>query len=683
MYVSKHILIIFLHLFILLVIPTTMDTSGTKIIITGINFGLLQPEVTFLGANNHLAGLCSITSTGHTKIECISPQGRGTGSFSVFVKSGNQLSEILAFAGTEKVGLPTIIYNNPRISNIILPIDRSTSGNFILRLEGANFGGNKTTTSGGVSLNGNGVEVSIGDRLCTPILKLTHNIIDCIVSENEGGKNNGIRVVVAGKMSSNTADEASSIARLSFSKPVIESIEGWPQNGMPTTGGKNLTIIGRNFGLGGGIVTRTLKIGIFTYTSSDIQLSGNHTRLTFIAPPGEDTKKRISITVTGQTSEPTFDTYDYASPIANKITADRYPTSGCNKYLDADSKAQARICADPSTFEIHGSNFGLSLPSVIVKDFLGNDLECTIIQHNHVLIKAVLRPGIGSAIVTIKAGSAGLQRKSNSLTFMYDKPAVYSVWSGPTLKSLKVSGVFDASAPKDQILFIFGENFGETSTSLNVTLNGKPCDQAIWNPAARNTKPQGFPYITCKPFATRIGPQEISITVGGQTGTASKMVDGSHLAALCSSGFYGLQGEWCVECWHYYVENTRKYVANCSGEYMEQAWPYSDISGSSEPVPLAEFHSWPPSECIGDPEFCLKSFAESSGASLIPKKCSDIIVNAETALKKQLLSVKINETFLDHYPFAKSEDECNEPYQPGLFCHPLRVNISSASATSR
>ena len=97
---------------------------------------------------------------------------------------------------------------------------------------------------------------------------------------------------------------------------------------------------------------------------------------------------------------------------------------------------------------------------------------------------------------------------------------------------------------------------------------------------------------------------------------------------------------------------------------------------------MATYHSWPPSECIEDPEFCLKSFAESSGELYIPTKCKEAMNSAETEVNQKVLSLKPNQTLLDIYPLENAEDECNEAKLPGLYCHPLRVN-STISGTTR
>ena len=113
------------------VLPTAMDTAGTDIIITGSNFGVSIPSVSFLGKNGLRAGPCTVTSHDHANIECRSPPGRGDGVFSVFVTAGNQLSEVLAYAGFEKDGLLQVTYNHPFITGIVLPEHRSTAGNYI------------------------------------------------------------------------------------------------------------------------------------------------------------------------------------------------------------------------------------------------------------------------------------------------------------------------------------------------------------------------------------------------------------------------------------------------------------------------------------------------------------------------------------------------------------------------
>ena len=663
------------------VTPYSMQTEGSDILITGSNFGVATAQVLIMGLDNVKAGNCKVVTQEQTLITCRTPEGRGIKDFSVFIKAGNQHSYALAFAGFKKAGLPQVEYGDPRITKIEAPTERATLGNFRIRIVGENFGGNKTTLSGGIASGGNDVKVSIGYRQCAPIVLLTHRLIECVVKQSEGGAGNGVLVVVAGRRSSGTVEDASTSARLSFSKPVIFEIVGWPSSGMPTAGGKNLTIVGRNFGINGS--ARTLKIGGIEYAASTVQLMGTHEKLSLVAPAGEDTNLQVTVTVTGQTSDPAPRTFDYARPFLTGLAAeDGYPTSGCVAYEDADSTTQSRSCRDLAMFELEGNNFGLSLPTVTVRDTLGKDIECQVVTHSHTAIQALLPPGIGPALVSVSSGSTGKQRASNQQTFSYNKPKVFSVWSGVSLKSLKVSSVFDASAPDNELLFVFGDEFGETSTPINITLNGKPCSQATWNPAARDTKPQGFPYLTCKPPPTRVGSQEIAITVGTQTGVSSRMIDGSSLSALCASGFYGLSGEWCATCWHFYVDGARKYVANCTGEYVDQAWPYS-ISGTSEPVPLAEFHSWPPHECIENPEFCLQSFAESSGESYIPETCSDDVEAAEADLVKRSLALKVNQTMLDIYPL---EEPCNDAFRPGMFCHPLRVNFSkapNAAATTR
>ena len=177
-----------------------------------------------------------------------------------------------------------------------------------------------------------------------------------------------------------------------------------------------------------------------------------------MAPPGEDTGLPITLTVTGQTSAPALQTYDYALPVVSKIVSGGYPTSGCLLYKDADSDAQTRSCSEPAVFVLEGENFGLSQPTVTVLDILNVEIECTIVKHTHFAIHARLPPGIGSAVVATTAGSIGKQRPSNTIGFLYNKPVVNSVWSGPTLKSLQKSSVFDASAPTNELLFIFGDN---------------------------------------------------------------------------------------------------------------------------------------------------------------------------------------------------------------------------------
>ena len=242
---------------------------------------------------------------------------------------------------------------------------------------------------------------------------------------------------------------------------------------------------------------------------------------------------------------------------ATKSTG-RFPTSGCEEYKahkDGDSR---RECGTRAQFWLHGKNFRGQHSSSSSVHFSGipdsmfeaegfsncvpvdSDSDtnlavtsespttmhmcaCVVLEHSHERLRAELPPGLGYAAVTVSTGSTEKKRRSRKLSYRYDPPQINTVWSGPALRSLKVSSVFDASSPAGQSLYVFGENFGESASEINITLNGEPCLNAEWNLPSEDTKPPGFPYLTCNPIRTTVGPKDILVSLGNQSRLTSRL----------------------------------------------------------------------------------------------------------------------------------------------------------------
>jgi hypothetical protein len=151
---------------------------------------------------------------------------------------------------------------------------------------------------------------------------------------------------------------------------------------------------------------------------------------------------------------------------------------------------------------------------------------------------------------TVKA-PATLERASNGQMFNYSKPDIVKIRFGPDLNTLsgdkfgaiggKATGVKEATDGADPYswrIFIFGENFGETATPINITLsdectmdandkerslcptsslcpghpkcmariNSETCIDARWHKHQKHDYAQkGRPFLSCEPLPTPVG----------------------------------------------------------------------------------------------------------------------------------------------------------------------------------
>ena len=151
---------------------------------------------------------------------------------------------------------------------------------------------------------------------------------------------------------------------------------------------------------------------------------------------------------------------------------------------------------------------------------------------------------------TVKA-PATLERASNGQMFNYSKPDIVKIRYGPDLNTLsgdkfgaiggKATGVKEATDGADPYswrIFIFGENFGETATPINITLsdectmdandkdrslcptsslcpghpkcmariNSETCIDARWHKHQKHDYAQkGRPFLSCEPLPTPVG----------------------------------------------------------------------------------------------------------------------------------------------------------------------------------
>ena len=107
------------------------------------------------------------------------------------------------------------------------------------------------------------------------------------------------------------------------------------------------------------------------------------------------------------------------------------PTSGC-----ADFQKDAERCELYAKLVVHGSNFGLTPPEVLVSSLAAARASAEIIHFSHDIIIAQVPPGFGNAHIHVIAGPPSDRRivPSNvSLGFEYSPPVITSTTWGPDL----------------------------------------------------------------------------------------------------------------------------------------------------------------------------------------------------------------------------------------------------------
>ena len=153
-----------------------------------------------------------------------------------------------------------------------------------------------------------------------------------------------------------------------------------------------------------------------------------------------------------------------------------------------------------------------------------------------------------------------------------------------------------------------GENFGETSSPVEISISGQKCLQGThygWSQTTTLDHPwsnSGRPYLSCIPQETRVGEKTLKIKVAHKTihlSAPSSQATGP-LYARCFKNFYGLYGEHCISCWKFnrqtkYSKSVEAgeltvFAAECTGEFAPKV-------GMSEPLAKAGFAILPPSEC--------------------------------------------------------------------------------------
>ncbi len=306
--------------------PTTGPVAGNVIItIEGSSFGSTA-KVTVGGQD------CPVENRTASLLECTLPPGAGS-LLEVRVSRDAMVSNALAFT-----------YDFPEITGIE-PAAGPTRGGVRLTISGNNFAPGKAS-------------VRVGQSACG-VLSVSDGELVCALPEGSGvGRT--VRLTQAGQASNGVAFD--------YLEPALSLIS--PDKG--PTSGQIITIVGDNFGAQSATVS-------FGSDSCAVQ-SQDHDRIVCEVPPGVGKGHTLSVTLDGQSSEPSSFSYD--APVITEV----YPAFG------------ARSGGTPITIE--GSSFGATGAAVSL-----GGADCPVGSQTHTQIVCELPPGEGRGVpLTVAVG---------------------------------------------------------------------------------------------------------------------------------------------------------------------------------------------------------------------------------------------------------------------------------------
>ena len=613
-----------------------MPTSGQIITVFGNNFGTDKNFMRVTWGNIRLSIFSLTFLNNKYQLLCHIPPGVNHTVKSLTIFVNDQDSSLTPVNKNSKTFF--FRYGPPSISRVDLGKNTRTAGGYLVWVYGQNFGNRLDV-----------VDVYIGGILAE-VVSVDHGSIGVLVAEGQGRGRHIYAQVLR---------ESTLLAKETFdySPPRVDYLTSTFDKIFPTSGidpftkkGVRVSLYGDNFGVG-------KDIKIFFGNETDIMwaipLHVRHTEINFTVPPGEGRNLSVTVRVSNQTGESVDFSVGYQPPRLFNITpvvADSgFPPSGCQSFEKFIRPGQVGVmCQQKILVRLLGDNFG-RYPSVNMKRSVGEiSVSCTILNSSHTEIIIELPPGLGRASLRVQAGGFD----SNDVMIEYSRPRLDGIVYGKTILTATVSNTFDAkgSASGDEVprIFFLGENFGEEKTEIRILVGGQECLEPIhhgWSGFETLKHPwqqSGRPYLSCIPQETTVGRKGIIIAVAGviaDFNSPSSMSQSSSLYARCFEHYYGLMGEYCVECWHFETvgrsrrsatrEIMKIYATTCKGEF-------SHSLGTSEPIANDGFSILPPQECL-QTNCLFDGKRYESSRDMIPDTCVPVVVEKVTMSRQETL----------------------------------------------
>ena len=414
---------------------------------------------------------------------------------------------------------------------------------------------------------------SCGD-VSSPVLTVTDSQIEFALPAGEGA-NHAVTVKVGGQLSTTSQNFA-------YAPPNIVSIS--PPYG-PTDGSQPITINGTNFGTQSSVITVNYYYETFTFSRafSYSEHSHDHRQISNIPMPAGQGKSnvRVTVTVNGQTSaaytitppptkvavegypNPVAISGAYLPPRVDSMAPPSGPTSGCNEFEAASdwrkNPTVKRKCGEDAMILFTGVSFGLGgtagntqvemrelgetwssadttceLPTclIIASDMTTYTLRIKgethtvhqILEHTHNTLRIKAPRGLGSnRKLRVRVGDQLLP--GNEQTYNFEPPKDMAFTPLPV----------DALGSTLEITA--DDGFGETNSSVTLTIGGKACENAMWKPLHTEL---GRPYLECNPVADVAGVKDIILNVALTEHvypvSSYKMFNRSEMFSICMGG---------------------------------------------------------------------------------------------------------------------------------------------------
>ena len=219
---------------------------------------------------------------------------------------------------------------------------------------------------------------------------------------------------------------------------------------------------------------------------------------------------------------------------------------------------------------------------------------CKVLEVDHGRIVCEPKPGVGAVLDVVVAmnqpvdlspcaAATGAFQNGRSVC-AYSAPAQNATFGFEAPNSISFTAVASRSSRLDAVgeqIFIKGANFGDSSSFVEVLMNGRPCTAPQWKDAAkRSMNCEGFecepsftePFVVCNTPDDVVGEKQVTITVALQRVTLQRAQCGApsnatvsaaaraelerceRLAAVpvleteCKPGSFGEVGRLCALC---------------------------------------------------------------------------------------------------------------------------------------
>eukprot|EP01138_Halocafeteria_seosinensis_P015194 gb/GECG01015507.1/.p1 GENE.gb/GECG01015507.1/~~gb/GECG01015507.1/.p1 ORF type:complete len:3818 (+),score=398.83 gb/GECG01015507.1/:1-11454(+) len=513
-----------------------LPTQGGAILIHGRNLGSsdLNIETLTQMISSASVGQGEILSHNHDLIELALPEGAGNADITLRL-ADLEVSFGIGFAPpnldsirarSRPRGVPSM-----RVLEELTGIPTLPGPEDIIYLSGENFGPPGSTNIS-VFFHGSGV---LGDGECAVVFS-NHTDIACIPPAGQG---DGVDVEVIVEGQSDTVDDM-----VQYGKAVVADVT--PSSG-PTTGKTsggfpvNVTVYGENFGVEGQVVLGTAQ------KAAPVQNPVfNHTMVSFQLPEGVGESLTLRVLVSHwkspEQSYSNTGSFSYNPPKVDSVyrltdgltgRKDCEPFERCTSFQGEEQCFLEYPDCFPTTggvpIEITGENFGPAFADARVEARIGDRLCPTLspkdlpndFSHHHSFFCELL-PGVGSKL-PVQVSVDGRRPVENG-SFSYDPPRIRTVMPNNP----------DAQGEEIEIR---GANFGPAGGTVSVGIGNLTC---------LYSEVLGHERVVCSTQRDTVGPKRIELNVAHRQVVFPAGLE--YIVTECKPGWYGLQGELCVDC---------------------------------------------------------------------------------------------------------------------------------------